>query len=171
MKTLGTLLKIIITCAVIFFIIYFLVTCSAFLKKMDIHEVETYSYKEFRIKGGKHVRISTPDKEHKDVVLVSLLRENGFDEDAYLIADKKGVFLSGEYENERTLFEGGKDLEYFFWQGRYIFAVNDENCTEISIINVGEKKIVKCGRLPFIYISDEEPESFSFLNSSGKALN
>lgn len=168
-----TLFKIIITCAVIFFVIFFLVTCSAFLKKMDIHEIESYSYKEIMTEGGKHARITVADKGDKgenDVILLSLLRENGYDEDTYFIAERQKKFLREEYINERPLFQDGNDLEYFLWQGKHIFAVNDKNCENIRIIVDGEENVVKCGRLPFIYVSTEEPEAYEFLDSGGEVI-
>lgn len=146
----------------------FIVSCVRETVSTD-EEIYTVIKKELDIDVDLKI-IESINLENKLLVIYMTGNEHQAHEYGYAEFDEK----NDGYMFLRTfdMYERGMDLRSAPYENAYLFVVNNEECSNIQILQNGSEFMVEVEDIPFVYFFDNANNiEYHFLNSSGEDLN
>ncbi|NLV22694.1 MAG: hypothetical protein GXY49_12040 [Syntrophomonadaceae bacterium] len=115
--------------------------------------------------------IDTIHLEGKLLVIYMTGNEYQAHEYGYAEFDEKGDKC--RFLRTYPMYERGMDLRSAPYKNAYLFVVNNENCSNIQILQDGNEFMVEVEDIPFAYFWGDAKKNieYHFLNSNGEHLN
>jgi len=104
--------------------------------------------------------------------LVIYMTGNGYQSHEYGYAEFDEKNDGYKFLRTYDMYERGMDLRSARYENAYLFVVNNEECSNIQILQNGSEFMVEVEDIPFVYFFDNANNiEYHFLNSSGEDLN